>query len=181
MGNPSPRSASASTPELWPWTRAVEREHPEIAAAVRRFVPLDHPAGIRAAEFLKEEALPNDPSTRTHLLVRADRVEGFFALSNAVIQLSSADTDEVDVIARRELPATLLAWIGRHRNADIPGRDLVATAYGLAREAARNVGSVAFVLDPADERVEEMWLSEPYGFRRSLRRGRLWLPLEVAD
>jgi hypothetical protein len=167
--------------ELVTWTPAVARSNPSLVEAVERFEGLDHQAGVDAATFLKKDALRNDPSTRTHLLVHDGRVEGFFALCNAIVRLSSTDAATLEVIERRELPATLLAWVAKRRDTETPGALLVAAAYGVAREAARSIGSVAFVLDSADEKVEHMWLAPPYGFRRSRRHGRLWLPLDVTD
>jgi hypothetical protein len=160
------------------WTHARADADRSLADAVERFEAVDHPAGSRAARFLKREALANDPSTRTRMLVIDGEIEAFISLSNAVVRLDEeAMTDDLDVVPRRELPATLLAWVAKRRGSQVSGFHVLTTAYGLAREAATTVGSVAFVLDAADESTRALWMRPPYGFRASRRRNRLWLPL----
>jgi hypothetical protein len=165
------------------WTPAAAEENEGLHEAVERFQPLDHAAGHAAARWLKDESLDNDPSTRTHLLLADERVEGFFACSMTTVAISRRVLRAEAMPARREtVPAVLLAWIARHADSRIDGRDIVAVAYGLARHASANVGAVAFVLDPHDDPTADMWMSARYGFRRSKGEGkRLWLPLHVSS
>lgn len=79
------------------------------------------------------------------------------------------------------MPAFLLCWIARDHREKI-GLHILATAYGLAQEAARNIGMVAFALDPIDEAVAGVWTKHPYYFQESATKrksgpSRLWLPL----
>ncbi|HEX9966599.1 MAG TPA: hypothetical protein VGB06_01505 [Solirubrobacterales bacterium] len=151
---------------------------------LERFESLDHPAGLAAAKFLRSEALANAAMTRTHLLLADDRIEGFFSLSSASVRLSGRSIRSLGLrTAITTIPAILMTWVARHRNSEVSGLELVETAFALARESALNVGAAAFVLDPWDERVAEIWRNEPYPFRdseqaRKNKPPRLWAPLD---
>jgi hypothetical protein len=157
---------------------------PAVLEAMAAFQPLDHPAGAAAARFLNEEAVVNHTMTRTHLLIDRDRVEGFVSLCSGSVRLSRRSIRSLGLRTTiRTMPAVVLTWVARDRDSSVSGQELVETAFGLARESAENIGVAAFVLDPWDERVAEMWRSEPYPFRDSeqRRRGRpprLWAPLD---
>lgn len=163
------------------WTPGRAREEPALRKAVAQFRSLDHSAGLRATRFLREHALAFDPVTRTHLLVIDGAVEAFVSLSSSVVRLSRRDAHQLDVVHRGELPATLLAWIAKRRGSEVPGFHVISTAYGLAREAAEIVGSVAFVLDAADEATHRIWTGPPYNFRSSREPNRLWIPMTLED
>jgi hypothetical protein len=80
------------------------------------------------------------------------------------------------------MPATVLTWVARHREGSTSGLELVETAFALARESAENIAVAAFVLDPWDEKVAEIWRTDPYPFRdseqkRTKKPPRLWTPL----
>lgn len=80
------------------------------------------------------------------------------------------------------MPAIVLTWVARHRESSATGLELVETAFALARESAENIGVAAFVLDPWDEKVADIWRSDPYPFRDSEQKlkgkpPRLWTPL----
>jgi hypothetical protein len=166
--------------EIWTPDRAARR--PDLAEAVERFEPLNHPAGEAAARWLREDSLTNDPSTKTYLSVVDAEVHGFFACCAGTVALSQVDASDLAVPHRQHLPAFVLAWVARRRGGVVPGLQLVATAYGLARDLASSLGMVAFVLDPMDDQVARIWQDEPYAFREAKtgkgdRPARLWLPL----
>ncbi len=69
------------------------------------------------------------------------------------------------------------ASIAKHRDSDVAGRELLATAFGVARRASTIVGAAARALDAGDEAVARVWTSAPYNFRRSKDRRRLSLPM----
>lgn len=179
-GRDEPRSLPARG-EWVAWTPGRARDEPALQEAVARFRSLDHPAGLRATKFLHDDALPFDPVTRTHLLVIDGAVEAFVSLMSTVVRLSHTDAARLDVAHHGELPATLLAWIAKRRGSDVPGFHVISTAYGFAREAAGTVGSVAFVLDAADEATHRIWTRPPYNFRTSRDPNRLWLPMTRED
>jgi hypothetical protein len=162
------------------WTRAEARRNPRLAQVVQEFEPLDFDAGRRAAEFLKEEALTNDGSTKTYVLVSNDRVEGFIAMCTCEVELIPKHSKEVGVPHRRRLPGVLLTWVAKHRDATCDGKALVEVAYGLASEVAEKVGAVAFALDPMDEDIAKVW-REKYSFRNTRDDRRLWTSIEVVD
>ena len=148
------------------------------------FKSLDCPAGKAAAKFLRDEAVVNSVMTRTHLLVADDRVEGFISLCSGSVKLSERSIRSLGIrTTRKTMPAVLLTWVARQRESSTTGLELVETAFALARESAKNIGVAAFVLDPWDEKVADIWRSAPYPFRNSeqKRKGkppRLWAPLD---
>lgn len=166
------------------WVTLAADTAPELADAMQAFQGLDYAAGEAATTFLKDDALVNSAMTRTHLLVSDTRVEGFISLCSGSVQLSARSVRSLGLRTRiRTIPAVVLTWIARHRESSTTGLELIETGFALARESARNVGVAAFVLDPWDERVAELWRSEPYPFRNSeqKRKGkppRLWVPLD---
>jgi hypothetical protein len=148
------------------------------------FESLDFPAGEAAAEFLRDEAVVNSVMTRTHLLVADNRVEGFISLCSGSVRLSERSVRSLGLrTTRKTMPAILLTWVARHHESSTTGLELVETAFALASESAENIGVAAFVLDPWDEKVADIWRSAPYPFRDSeqKRKGkppRLWTPLD---
>lgn len=156
----------------------------EVQAAINAFEPLEHPGGLEAHRWLKEEALGQDGVTRTHLLIDQDsgRLLGYFACCADRVSLTEKSVLSLGLrTTRTTMPAFLLCWIARDRREDV-GLHLIATAYGMAQETAENVGMVAFALDPLDDAVAAVWMKEPYYFQESTtkRKGgppRLWLPL----
>ncbi len=157
----------------------------DLLAKVQAFESLSHSAGIEAARWLREDAIDNDPLTRTRVLVGEDRVEGFIATCFGSVDLTGGGRKRLSVprrLQRQQVPAFLVSWVARHRESEIPGSQLMLTALGLAREAKRNSGLVAFAVDPYDERVSTMWRGAPWHFRKSKERSdgrpaRLYLPI----
>lgn len=157
---------------------------PAIAKAIDEFQPLDNPGGRAAYRWLKDEALPQDGATRTHLLLDEDdgRLLGYFACCADRISLTRKSILTLGLrTSRTTMPAFLLCWIARDRGEDV-ALHLMATAFGLAQEAAKSIGIVAFALDPKDDAVAEVWMQEPYYFQESSTRRksgppRLWLPV----
>lgn len=148
------------------------------------FQPLNCSAGTAAAEFLKRDALVNSAMTRTHLYVSDHQVEGFISLCSGSVKLSERSIRSLGLRTTiKTMPAIVLTWVARHRKSPTTGLELVETAFALARESAENVGVAAFVLDPWDEKVADIWRNAPYPFRDSeqKRKGkppRLWTPLD---
>ncbi|MEX0972968.1 MAG: hypothetical protein WDZ46_06885 [Solirubrobacterales bacterium] len=158
---------------------------PGLIGAMEAFEPLNFPAGDAAARFLKEEAVVNSSMSRTHLLVSEQQVEGFVSLCSGSVKLSKRSIRSLGLRTTiTTMPAIVLTWVARHRESSTTGLELVQTAFAVARESAKNIGVAAFVLDPWDDKVADLWRSEPYPFRDSeqRRRGkppRLWTPLEA--
>ena len=77
-------------------------------------------------------------------------------------------------------PATLVAWLARHRDASVSGGHLLSYAVHIALKVRDLQGSVALVLDPWDEDAARAWMAQ-YGFRWSAPEGgaqrKLWIPL----
>lgn len=167
------------------WVRLTSRTtDPALTDAMNAFRPLGFPAGEAAAEFLKNEAVVNSAMTRTHLLVAESRIEGFVSLCSGSVKLSERSIRSLGLRTTiKTMPAIVLTWVARHRASSTTGLELVETAFALARESAHNIGVAAFVLDPWDEKVADVWRSAPYPFRDSeqKRKGkppRLWAPLD---
>lgn len=157
---------------------------PELIKAMQAFQALDYPAGDAAARFLSDDAVVNSAMTRTHLLLADDRVEGFISLCSGSVQLSERSIRSLGLRTTiRTMPAIVLTWVARHCESSITGLELIETAFALARESAANIGVAAFVLDPWDEKVAEIWRSDPYPFKdseqkRKRKPPRLWAPLD---
>lgn len=178
---PEPKAQPSATPR---WIQYTPETGPALADRVAAFEPLDLPAGHRAAKFLKESALVNATMTRTHLCVSEQRIEGFYSCCSGSVRLSGRSIKNLGLRTEIQvMPAILLTWVARHQEGSVTGRELISTAYALAREAADTVAAAALVLDPMDEIVSQVWQKAPYNFRPSeQKRGkhpaRLWLPLD---
>ena len=160
------------------WDDVTAQTRPDVAEAVAGFVSVETPLGERAGRWLREQALANDGSTRTRLLVSPGRIEGYIALCAGQVLLDATDVEALGLPAgRHPLPAIVLAWIARHRDGEVPGRELMDIAYAIARRVRGEVGAVALALDPGDDTIIELWRGPPYGFRPSARGDRLWVPL----
>jgi hypothetical protein len=74
-----------------------------------------------------------------------------------------------------------IAWIGRSRNSDVKGSELLALAAGVALEVIEaGQGQLALSLDAFDPATADMWVKN-FGFNRSLDfEGRipLWRSLD---
>lgn len=171
----------------WTPTTAGSRAFEDVAQAVEKFRSLDNPPGREATRWLKEEALPNHPSTVSYVLMRGDRIEGYIALASSSVELKQSHRKALSAGQRGHLlsptqGASLIAWIARHGEAEIDGVLLLKFAISIARRAAFLQGAVALVLDPFDEKLARLWI-ERYGFVRSQTRvrggelRRLWFPL----
>lgn len=171
------------TGELKLWTPKVAHAEPELLEAVAAFGSVDTAAGREASRWLREKALPNDPSTRTYLIVDEGQVEGFFACCAGTIRITQTEAADLGVAHYPELPAFLLAWIARRGDGSVTGEALMLAAYGLARWLSQSVGMVAFALDPLDDKVAAVWEAPPYGLQRCKppkgrsRPPRLYAPL----
>jgi choline dehydrogenase-like flavoprotein len=172
---------------------AEEAVFSDIAAAVDAFVSMDTEPGRAATDWLKHESLANHPSTVTWLLVQDGRVEGYHAMCSAEITLTErhrrqlVEADRTHRLHPRQ-GASLIAWIAKHREANIPGELLALHAVWVAMEVAQLQGNIALAVDPFDEDTAEFW-QDRYGFRaasgadrgQSNRPLRLWLPLHPRD
>jgi hypothetical protein len=179
--------ATMSTTGGTEWIGYTTETAGSVSDLVAGFQPRDLEAGHKAAKFLKEEALVNAGMSRTHLCVSDQRLEGFISCCSGSVTLSERSIRSLGFrTGLKIMPAVLVTWVARHGEGVVPGWELMATAYGLAREATSTIAAVALVVDPADDQVAEVWKGEPYNFRESEhRRGRgakgpkrLWLPLE---
>jgi hypothetical protein len=169
-------------PEWLMWDSETAAARPDVVEAVADFVGLDVPLGADAAKWLRDQALANDGSTRTRLLVSAARVEGYIALCAGTVQVDASAVQALGLPAGRHLlPAVVLAWIARHRDTEVSGQELMDIAFAIARRTRREIGAVAFALDPGDEAVARIWRGRSYGFRPSTRGRRLWVPLSAED
>jgi hypothetical protein len=156
-----------------------------IARVVMEFEPLNTPAGRAAEAWLKEEARA-DVFTVTYLLVGPRRLEGFITcrVSEAILTWKGIESLGGTSDSRKMVPAYLLCWCAKHRNAEIEGEELVLNAIRLGREL-RDYGCSILALDPFDDESSERVWQRKHGFRLgAVPEGdsgtpRLWLPLTV--
>jgi hypothetical protein len=144
----------------------------DLRDAIQAFEPVDNPAGRRCAQWLRDEALDNHPSTVTHLLVRNGRLEAFFALCAGAVKLSQRHRRDLRAGDRaHELhviqPAALITWIARDRSSEVHGAEILAQAAATALDVVDvGQGQIALTLNGFDEETEQLWMKR-YGFRRS--------------
>ena len=169
----------------WTPANAARSEYAGIARAVSEFESLDTDGGREAARWLREDALPDHPSTVTHILFAEERIDGYFAIASGSATLLQEDRRELQSSDPEYLPAphqgaSQVEWIARHREGSTSGETIINYALSLALRVARIQGTPLAVLDPFDHDNARMW-EERYGFRRSNTPGgddvRLWLPL----
>ncbi len=162
-----------------------EADH-EVVELVETFDPTGHAAGRAASEWLKNEA-QGDIFTVTHVLVSEVRVEGFITCRVSEATLTWGGLRSLggrQQAKRKQVPAYLLCWCAKHRNAQISGEELVLNAIRLGREVSA-YGCVVLALDPHDDVCAGKVWREKYGFRQGSVPGkpetaRLWTPLSAA-
>lgn len=170
--------------QLWVrWTPEVADREPDVAAAVESFEAVDTEAGRAATAWLKERALLDYRSSVTHLMIIEDRVEAYYSLASAQVELRQSDRRKVEA-EHPVQPAALITWIAKHRYAQTSGIEVLAHAAGTALNVAEHQGVVALVLDPYDDDTAEMWKRPPYRFKPSRTRApsgrpRLWRSLLI--
>lgn len=160
----------------------------DIATKVEEFQSIDKQAGHAATRWLKEDALLNHPSTVTYVLVSDHRVEGYFALASSSVTLSQRHRRKLapgqqDYELAPTQGASLIAWLAKHVDAEVPGERIVLYAIGVALDVAGMQGTPVLVADPYDEESAKLWMDR-YDFFRSRTPGgadvRLWIPLHPA-
>lgn len=187
-----PDQERGSEPETawyqWKPTNAESVAYEDVADAVRRFESLDTAAGRASTAWLLNESLINHPSTVTYVLVSAERVEGYFAAASSSVTLTQSHRRQLtpgerDYLLAPTQGAALIAWLARHREAEVRGEEIFLYALSIALKVAGMQGTPVVVVDPYDDASADIW-AERYGFRRSRTPGgsdvRLWLPLHPA-
>lgn len=165
--------------------------------AVEEFESLDNPAGRAATGWLQNDALSWHGSTLTYLMLLDRRIEAYYAVTASSVLLSQRDRRRGDLppgLPPRQ-PATLIAWLAKHRDATTPGLTILHHAFAVALLVSELQGTIALVLDPYDESTARMWVDMPdVQFRRSAaerdagdhgaggeKPRRLWMPLRLPE
>ena len=112
-------------------------------------------------EWLQKRALANQVSggTKTHVVVEAGRVIGFYALANGAI----AHSDVRGRIRRNmpdPIPAVILARMAvdeKHRGSGL-GSSLLQSAIETTLAAARTIGIVCLIVHAKDEDAQSFYL-----------------------
>jgi hypothetical protein len=165
------------------WTAATADE---VNGRVYEFEALDTDAGLAATEWLQRDAF-GDSFTKTRLLLSEQRLEGFITCRVSEATLTWSGARVLNVPRRRfrkRVPAYLLCWCAKNREAEIDGEELILNAIRLAREVQQRHGCSVLVVDPRDEvSAEKVW-KQKYGFREGAnpeegKPPRLWLPLSA--
>lgn len=183
MPNESIAQALRDAQPSWVTLPSADQEPPgELRGLLDHFDAGERPAAEAAAAWLRGQALSAHQTARTHLLVADHRVDGFYSLASAQVELSQRDRRRMGADPVR-VPAALIAWIAKDRRASIDGKALLLHAAASARRVSTVQATSVLVVDPFDEDTADMW-RERYGFRASRdsrRPPRLWLPLQGVD
>jgi hypothetical protein len=165
---------------VWGMTLAVER--PDIARAVSNFqADAKHDASSVVTRWLREESF-DERAAVTHVLEvpqsgDADPdIAAFVALASAEAVVDQRTSSSYRSSTNR-MPATYVAYIGRHMNYPGAGKLALAWAGDVAREVGLRQANLLFVLHAADEATAHMW-SKRYGFKETAEGEtfRLWAP-----
>jgi hypothetical protein len=153
----------------------------ELRVGLDAFDAGERPAGVAATAWLKTQAVGSHQTSRTRLLVAAGRVDGFYSLASAQVELSQRDRRRISVDPVR-VPAALVTWIAKDIEATIDGRELLLHALATARRVGALQATAVLVVDAFDDGTAAMW-RDRFDFRPSAEerggRRRLWLPLET--
>jgi hypothetical protein len=174
--------------ELWYRWRpeyAESAAYEDIAEAIENFEPVATEAGYAAADWLKNSSLDDYPSTATWIAYRNQRVEGYFAMCSAEVELYERQRKKYLHRESRHRkhrlhprqPASLITWLGKHAKAQIHGEAIIHHAAYIASQVAELQGNIALVIDPYDDATSAFW-QDRYSFLRSAQPGRLWIPLQ---
>jgi hypothetical protein len=163
----------------WDPDTAIHDER--LDRAVSEFEPVPCAAGWAAARWLKEDSLASHGLTVTYLAVVDMRVEGFYALCAAEVEISSRQRAGLRLQHPRQGVA-LAVWLARRTGGRLSGLALIAHALARAEAVAELQGLCGLALDPYDEETAVVWRSAPYRFlpsRTTCANGlaRLWKPL----
>jgi hypothetical protein len=179
--------SSESRGSWYQWTpaNAASAAYEDVEQGIAEFESIDTAAGQEAARWLREDALLDNPSTITYVLLVEGRVDGYFAIASGSVTLTQRHrrglrSGQRDYVLLPTQGASLIAWLARHRDAEKQGRSIFLYALYVALKVARLQGTPVAVLDPFDDEIATLW-EERYGFRRSQTPGgndvRLWVPL----
>jgi hypothetical protein len=193
MAAPDTSTTAVSANPNCTWVEWQAESPDEVAHLVEAFEPLDTPAGHKATSWLKSKAR-KDLFTVTHLLISDKRVEGFITCRVSEATLTWSGIEALGVSreqGRKQVPAYLLCWCAKHRNAQIRGEELILNAIRLGREVQR-YGCVVLALDPHDDECAEKVWRQKHGFREGAAPDagatagpvaesyrRLWTPLSA--
>lgn len=185
--------APATANPICTWVEWKSDSPDRLVQLVEDFEPLDTPAGHKACQWLKGPAR-EDLFTVTHLLISDDRLEGFITCRVSEATLTWSGIESLGVSrqeSRKQVPAYLLCWCAKHREARIDGEELVLNAIRLGREVKR-YGCVVLALDPHDDECAEKVWQRKHGFREGAAPDpkstvdneeggsrRLWTPLSA--
>jgi hypothetical protein len=176
-------TAFADPQPSWVTLPSRDEELPsELWLALDDFDAGERAAARAACVWLRTQAVAAHQTSRTRLLIADHRVAGFYSLASAQVELSQRDRRRAGVAPVR-VPAALITWIAKDRQAVIDGKLLLLHAAATARRASELQANAVLVVDPFDEETAAMWRAR-YGFRPSVetrRPKRLWLPLQPAD
>jgi hypothetical protein len=153
-----------------------------FAEAIAAFDAGECEAARKATWWFQNCALVEYHTSRTYLYLGRGRIAGYYSLASTHVEIPKAERDTLGLASeRKNVPASLMTWIAKDRNAGISGEVLLVDALVRANEAAALQASAVFVLDAADEDTAKMW-SERYGFRllEKSKSRRMWMPLSAA-
>ena len=163
------------------WTRwqplhADSAAWDDLAEAVEAFEPPCNPAGEECAEWLKEQALHDYPHTATWVLFKSGLIEGFFAISSGLLEISYPDSGQDGEVEKEKWPCSQIKWLCKRDRGKFHGRSMFMQAAFQASEVAKLQGNVALVIDPFDSKTAAV-LERRHEFLRRSDQGQLWLPL----
>lgn len=139
----------------------------ELARAIEEFAPLDYPAGVEAADWLRGVLHARNAPFETHVVQGpGGELLGFYGISPLSFELSRDDYAKLSIRAKRDLghhaqPGRLLELIARSRGS---GNGFGFSLFTHAVAHALACKAVALLMQPRPE-TAGIWSSLPYDCR----------------
>jgi hypothetical protein len=136
------------------WNARMAELYPEIAEMIEAFDAGDRPAGVAAAEWLRESALTGE--SVAYLLIEDDELLGFYALTAGQVELAGGHRRQYGM-SHPTQGAILVTQLAKSVRHDVEGARLLQDAIGVAAEIAETIGATVLAVDPYDHGTAEMW------------------------
>lgn len=165
------------------WDNSQAMQQPSLIAAVQAFDA--GPDGKVPTDYLRDDALGDDPQVRTHLYIENGQVDAFYSLRMAEVTLHQKHQAKSGA-SRPTIGAATILYAARRPGSKVHRDHIASDAVGVALLARQHIGVTLLGFEPGTEGVADEWRKA--GWRNSqtpvphdatLRR--MWLPLTAYE